>query len=1785
MMCRAQGRNVCALESFESKKIRCAAKPQMSSCGPDQWRILADHFRKIRLSLIAAILVLGHQSLANASLPVVNTEENANFGRAVAIDGNYAVVGAYLEDSVGANGGAVYVYRYNGSEWLIDARIVPSDVASDDQFGHCVAIEGNTLVAGSPLDDDHGSGSGSAYVFVRSANGWEQQAKLTATDAAAGDSFGFSAAISGEAVVVGAHNWESPTSGTDAGAAYVFRRSGANWNEESILQATDQAASDSFGRAVDIDGNAVVVGAPFKDASGKSNSGKAYVFRNSSGTWSQEAQLTGRTPSLVEPNDRLGESVSISGNRVAAGAPGGDADPISLIKNETGAVYIFNKTGTTWREEQRIVASDAYINDNFSVVDMDGDLLIIGAPNDDDGANGAGSVYIYERSPRARVIPWQLVEKRIASITGASDASGSDVAIDGDRALVGTPNANFGTYPDPGTGLFILRNDAGCAYFFDKDNGGTDNWGESQRILAEVPPPGRCCYYDQTTLTCNDEKTELECMQLPSVWEAGADCTSGCTGCTAGSGGIARRWQAGMSIGFFSEVNLYSGRVVTAIPIAGWSGRGPSVDFTLYHNAACDSAPAHSHWQHTYSTHLEFATGEVIVVSPDNTRDVFTEDSGDYVAPPGIFDNLEAEQAPDTGYVITSKDLSKARFDENGRLDWLEDASGNRLTVHYIDDSQDPADGEVDYIEDAPGRQLNLNYNAHGLLSEVVVSFGGGGGNPTTLRHHLLYYDSAAPNTPSKDADGDLLAVVNDPDGPGYTGLKLAVSFTYNAAGDLATVANQRGKDHDFEYVGHRLVRVTGPTNTVETFGYADTGDVRRTRYTDIRGNAWVTEFGADGNLVRNINPLLFEQHYFYEDNRSQLAHEMTSFQNELGKVWSTTYDDNADILTTTDPLQRRTTYTYDANDNLTSVTPPGATPLSGNAAKKVEIKYLDTNQPTRPTEIVQPTVGGATGSVTIEYYGPDDDCSFNIAGFERDSWNGLIKSVTEANGVVREFDYDIYGHPRKEVENPETSLCASGGGGGYDPLVYPTIVNGGDFNESGIFVSGTTPWKTKPGCGRGTNCGAACGRVHFDGAGRTESSSCICVLFCAICIIPSEEPLKDSTLSTGCGDIDLSATGLATTASVCISSPTTGENSTRSLDMSYDDLDRPLTIDIVSNEPAAAAGNTVDTTRASSISYNDTTGSYTTTGPDGKDTTATLDELGRPYLVTRDTPGGAITEEREFDAASRLTRAIRGNGTEVRYEYFDNNRVKKIRHLDDNGDEMLVLEYAYTPDSLVESITEADKSTAPGHTITATVDFEYDNRNRLTRETRDDSGATGVAKIEYDISYTHDQGGNRKTKTNHMTGDVTTYTYDITDASDGGQHNNRLLYWETKDSTNTVIQKAWYRYGAAGQVDRVVRQTGSSTPEIGWFYYDTSGRLWFVTYGFGDYDELTGDVSNQTFTLASEYRYSADGRQRYLVRQLDPDNDFAPFANLDVWSDHAGFNIYSDYTVNTTTGVATEIAAYSSGLGSSMYNSSTSSFDAPDYAGNDLIGTKRLATDDNGAQIERLVYTAFGELVSSTSSENRYGYGGAWGYERPEVTDALEPWGWLHVGARYYDPSVGRFMQRDPIGMEGGLNVYVYAEANPVDVVDPDGLTSWHPFGVDGPIFGRGGKWGRGPGIRAAWFNRGMLRLGWSWNPALLRNLFSLHGGILGTAGHWHLYFNRFGLTHGRPPLWGRFAVRGVQVALCAAAAYGGWKAGQAFTTSVRRTFGRTGWDMIFRWAWDGYYGVRPPGKGILDY
>ncbi len=210
-------------------------------------------------------------------------------------------------------------------------------------------------------------------------------------------------------------------------------------------------------------------------------------------------------------------------------------------------------------------------------------------------------------------------------------------------------------------------------------------------------------------------------------------------------------------------------------------------------------------------------------------------------------------------------------------------------------------------------------------------------------------------------------------------------------------------------------------------------------------------------------------------------------------------------------------------------------------------------------------------------------------------------------------------------------------------------------------------------------------------------------------------------------------------------------------------------------------------------------------------------------------------------------------------------------------------------------------------------------------------------------------------------------------------------------------------------------------------------------THACGRFGDCT---SNYSISFAKEFRY--DGAQaRYLVRNLNP-SDFSLPPISEVWTDYAGVTPYRDRKfVNE---VLTEETSFVPGIGRVTDASGAA---ITDYYHSDMIGTTRFLTDPNGAAMNQSAYTAFGERVGGTMSgtDDRYGYAGAWGYQTHADFD------FQHLGARYYDPGSGRFLQRDPIGVFGGSNMYAYVGNQPSLFVDPTGLSALGDFLIDAGV------------------------------------------------------------------------------------------------------------------------------------
>ena len=406
--------------------------------------------------------LMQYYPFAAGKISASDTEASAYFGYscAVSADGTRVVVGAYSDDATGgADSGACYVFSRSGGSWVQETKLIPSDSEASAYFGWSCAIDsaGSRVVVGAYSDDaTGGADSGACYVFSRSGTSWSEETKLIASDSEANAQFGWSCAIdsTGTRLVMGARH-DDATGGADSGAAYVFSRSGTTWSEESKLVASDSEASAWLGYscAISGDGTRVVVGARHDAAAGGANSGAAYVFSRSGTSWSEESKLV---PSDSEASARFGQSCAIdsTGSRVVVGAYLDDAAGGA----DSGAAYVFSRSDTTWSEESKLIASDSEAGAQFArscAIDSAGSRVVVGASHDDaTGGADSGACYVFSRSGTS----WSEDTKLVPSDSENGAQFGFSCAIDSTGSLVvaGAP------YDDAGA------TNAGAAYLFQR---------------------------------------------------------------------------------------------------------------------------------------------------------------------------------------------------------------------------------------------------------------------------------------------------------------------------------------------------------------------------------------------------------------------------------------------------------------------------------------------------------------------------------------------------------------------------------------------------------------------------------------------------------------------------------------------------------------------------------------------------------------------------------------------------------------------------------------------------------------------------------------------------------------------------------------------------------------------------------------------------------------------------------------------------------------------------------------------------------------------------------------------------------------------------------------------------------------------------------------------------------------------------------------------------------------------------------------------------------------------
>jgi len=438
-----------------------------------------------------------------AYIKASNTGDGDQFGYSIALSGDTLAVGAWLEDNDDdsfANSGAVYVFIRNGALWSQQAYIKASNAGSGDRFGNSVALAGDTLAVGAyreqsnatVINGDESNNSlteaGAVYVFTRSGVTWSQQAYIKPSNTGDGDRFGWSVALSGDTLAVGATGEDSDGSSpgnnglSNAGAAYVFTRSGTAWSQQAYIKAFNPDSDDSFGYSVAIYGDTLAVGADQEASKGTgvnggeenddslTNAGATYVFTRNGTAWSQQAYIKA---SNTGSNDVFGWSLALSGDTLAIGAAGeaSSASDINGNQNDdsapyTGAVYVFTRSGIAWSQQAYIKASNSGSNDFFGwSLALTGDVLAVGASREDGSNNSladSGAVYLFIRNGTL----WSQQDYVIPAVIDSGYLFGYSVALSGDTLAAGAPGEKSNATGIDGDASDNSLNGAGAAYVF-----------------------------------------------------------------------------------------------------------------------------------------------------------------------------------------------------------------------------------------------------------------------------------------------------------------------------------------------------------------------------------------------------------------------------------------------------------------------------------------------------------------------------------------------------------------------------------------------------------------------------------------------------------------------------------------------------------------------------------------------------------------------------------------------------------------------------------------------------------------------------------------------------------------------------------------------------------------------------------------------------------------------------------------------------------------------------------------------------------------------------------------------------------------------------------------------------------------------------------------------------------------------------------------------------------------------------------------------------------------------
>lgn len=436
--------------------------------------------RRIPL-LLCSLGLLGSALRAQcelASLTIASGGFADTMGEELALNGEWAMLGAPRNAVVGAESGSAYVWGRSGAGWVYETRLDPSDPAPHDAFGADLDIDGvrAAIAAAQPgTDNPFGppvpAGPGAVYVFELTASGWVEDVRLSPASAQPGDRASV-VALEGDHLALGA-----PRHGTQAfesGAVFLFERGPAGWSERAPLLPPDPAPFLRFGEALALAGERLAVG-----ASGDAGTiGAVYLYERSGADWVLDAKLT---PGDGAPTDRFGRGLSLAGESLLVSSQWAASG-----WNFAGAVYAYERGASGWAFTQLLLPNDHQDLMVFGrALDHDGARAVVSARDDDGFGVASGSAYVYELESGL----WLERAELHSSDMDAFDEFGSSVALSGAEVLIGAPQDDVSGEQNSGAGwLFALQ--GGC--LFGDAPALSLSAGGSQNLGLEAPAwPGR----------------------------------------------------------------------------------------------------------------------------------------------------------------------------------------------------------------------------------------------------------------------------------------------------------------------------------------------------------------------------------------------------------------------------------------------------------------------------------------------------------------------------------------------------------------------------------------------------------------------------------------------------------------------------------------------------------------------------------------------------------------------------------------------------------------------------------------------------------------------------------------------------------------------------------------------------------------------------------------------------------------------------------------------------------------------------------------------------------------------------------------------------------------------------------------------------------------------------------------------------------------------------------------------------------------------------------------------